>query len=83
MIDAIFYVLDFLVQLLPTFNMMKYIDEIPYDLKTILGYVNYFVPVAEMVSIIDAWFGCILLYFTYLNVEDIVKAAIKKYLNWG
>ena len=69
MIDALFYILDKLIDILPTLNLLLYIDEMPIDLKNVLPYVNYFIPVADIVYIMKRWLTCIKLYYTYLNVR--------------
>lgn len=42
--------------------------DIPYEIKQILGYVNYFVPVAAMLSIAVGWLTAIGIYYLYQTI---------------
>lgn len=38
-----------------------------------LGYLNYFIPVGEMISIGQAWLGCIAIFYIYQGIMRFVK----------
>lgn len=40
-----------------------------------LGYFNYYVPMAELLKIMTAWLGCIVIYYTYQLVLRQIKAV--------
>lgn len=42
--------------------------DIPYEVKQILGYVNYFVPVAAMLAIGTGWLVAIGIYYLYQTI---------------
>ena len=54
------------VYLLPD-SPFKNVD-IPQEVIDILGYVNYFVPVAAMLSIGASWLGAIGVYYLYQTI---------------
>lgn len=42
--------------------------DIPYEVKQLLGYVNYFVPVAAMLAIGTGWLAAIGIYYLYQTI---------------
>lgn len=42
--------------------------EIPAEVRQIFGYVNYFVPIAAMLSIGTAWLTAIGIYYLYQTI---------------
>ncbi len=48
--------------------------EIPLEVKRILGYVNYFVPVRAMLGIAGGWLTAIGIYYAYQAILRRVKA---------
>lgn len=48
--------------------------EIPSEVKQILGYVNYFVPVRAMLAIAGSWLTAIGIYYLYQTILRRVKA---------
>lgn len=42
--------------------------DIPYEIKQILGYVNYFVPVGAMLAIATGWLTAIGIYYLYQTI---------------
>lgn len=42
--------------------------EIPAEVKEIIGYVNYFVPIAAMLAIGTAWITAIGVYYLYQTI---------------
>lgn len=42
--------------------------QIPYEVRQILGYVNYFVPIGAMLSIGTGWLSAIGIYYLYQTI---------------
>ncbi len=42
--------------------------EIPMEVRAILGYVNYFVPVGAMLAIGASWLAAIAIYYIYQTI---------------
>ncbi len=42
--------------------------DIPYEIRQILGYVNYFVPVGAMLAIATGWLAAIGIYYLYQTI---------------
>lgn len=59
--------LDFLPDS-PFQSFLKVLGEIPA-----LGYLNYFVPVSEMVVILESWLSAILIFYAYQLIMRWVK----------
>lgn len=38
-----------------------------------LGYLNYFIPVSDMIAISEAWLACIVVFYLYQAVLRFVK----------
>lgn len=48
--------------------------EIPAEVKKILGYVNYFVPIRAMLIIAGSWISAIGVYYLYQIILRRIKA---------
>lgn len=60
-----------IMQVLPRSPFMAFrnlASEIPY-----LSYINWFVPVSEMIAVIEAWLAAIALYYLYSVVARWIK----------
>lgn len=64
--DIVDDVVNAIILLLPTSPFSTY--ELPPEVKELLGYVNYFVPVKAMVVIAVSWVGCIATYYFYQTI---------------
>ena len=64
--DLIDDILAAVLILLPD-SPFKNVD-IPIEVKQILGYVNYFVPVAAMLAIGTGWLAAIGIYYLYQTI---------------
>lgn len=42
--------------------------QIPYEVRQLLGYVNYFVPVSAMLAIGAGWLSAIGIYYLYQTI---------------
>ena len=42
--------------------------QIPYEVRQILGYVNYFVPIGAMIAIGTGWLSAIGIYYLYQTI---------------
>ena len=60
--NAVNIILDFVSQALPD-SPFTLLDNSP--ISDILGYINYFVPVAFILDILLVWGTCIVIYFAY------------------
>ena len=47
----------------------------PPEIETFLGYLNYYVPFAEMVSIALAWITCVGIYYSYQLILRLISAV--------
>lgn len=65
-------VLSFVLALLPSSPFADI--EIPQEVKNILGYVNYFIPIRAMLAIAGAWLGAIGVYYLYQVILRKVNA---------
>lgn len=45
----------------------------PVQVQNILGYVNYFIPIAQMLSVMVLWLGCLAIYYAYSIVARWIK----------
>lgn len=47
---------------------------IPDYVHTIIGYVNYFVPIGQMITILTGWTACIIIYYVASLLLRWIKA---------
>lgn len=47
--------------------------EVPVEIKNLLGYVNYYIPMAQIVAIVSSWAGCVGIYYIYRAILRWVK----------
>lgn len=47
----------------------------PPEIETFLGYLNYYVPFAEMVTIAFAWVTCIAIFYSYQLILRLINAV--------
>lgn len=71
-VDFVEKVADAIIMLLPD-SPFKDVD-IPAEVKQLFGYVNYFVPIAAMLSIGAAWLSAIGIYYLYQTILRWSKA---------
>lgn len=64
--DIVDDVVNAIILLLPTSPFSTY--ELPSEVKELLGYVNYFVPIKAMLDIATAWVACIASYYIYQTI---------------
>ena len=68
-------VFEGILLLLPTspfVNIKSHLDPVFLD---ILGYVNYYIPIGTILTIVVAWLGCIAIYYLYQLVLRTIKAV--------
>lgn len=65
-VDFVEQIANAIIMLLPD-SPFKDI-EIPAEVRQIFGYVNYFVPIAAMLSIGTAWLTAIGIYYLYQTI---------------
>lgn len=61
--DVANQVFQFILVLLPTSPFSKLV--LPEPIQDMLGYVNYYVPISQMLIIAGSWIGCIAVYYVY------------------
>ena len=71
--DQIVYILSFIFDLLPD-SPFQLLDYTP--IADIIHYINYFVPLDFMLSVLTAWGTCIVLYYGYSIVLRWLKAIV-------
>lgn len=63
-IDLLGGVLSFVVDILPS-SPFSYIDSAPEQITNILQGINYFIPIYNFVSILQAWLVAVAVYYLY------------------
>ena len=68
-------IIDVIIQLLPTSPFKGVIKGMESEeVQQVLSYLNWFVPVKEIVGILAAWLTAISLYYIYVIVLRWIKA---------
>lgn len=66
---------DKIIGLLPKSPFTGVIDGMESDnVREILGYLNWFVPVHDIVIILSGWLSCIALYYLYVIILRWIRA---------
>lgn len=60
-----------LLEILPTSPFQAFISKLT-DVP-VLGYLNYFVPIGEMIAITEAWLTAIIIFYAYQLVLRWIK----------
>lgn len=70
--DKLSYIINVVLLLLPEspFVMMSKSEEI----QQYLGYVNWVIPVGEMVAVLQVWLPAVLIFYTYQVILRLGKA---------
>lgn len=69
-------VVNALVSILPDSPFSGFIDTMQSSIGSeLLGYVNYFLPISEFVSILSLWLSGVLLYYVVSVILRWVKAV--------
>jgi hypothetical protein len=63
-IDSLGSVLSFVVDILPG-SPFTYIDSAPEQITNMLEGINYFIPIYNFVSILQAWLVAVAVYYLY------------------
>jgi|LSQX01.2.fsa_nt_gb hypothetical protein len=74
-VDWIMNLLNLVVNLLPDspFIFLE-ADYIPEEISNILPYVNWFIPVGTIMTIVETWLVAVVIYYTYQAILRWVKA---------
>lgn len=74
-VDWILNLLNAVVMLLPDspFLFLES-DYIPDEISNILPYVNWFIPVGAIVTVVETWLVAVIVYYTYQAILRWVKA---------
>jgi hypothetical protein len=74
-IDGLVAAVNAILSILPDSPFAAPIEMISATVGSeILGYVNYFIPISEMVAILFTWLGAILIYYSVTIVMRWAKA---------
>lgn len=69
--DGFFSIIGILLSLLPTLNIASYASAFEGSIfSTVIGWVNWFIPVGEMLAVLTAWSVAILAYNAYLAMRN-------------
>ena len=68
---ALLILADTLLSFLPSSPFTKFLDSM--EELPVLGTLNYFVPVSEMIAIGEAWTVCVTVYYLYQAALRFVK----------
>lgn len=68
---ALIMIANSILSVLPDSPFSAFIDKISEIPE--LGYLNYFIPVSEMIAIGEAWLTCIALFYLYQAVLRFVR----------
>lgn len=71
---AIGWVKDIVVKAIDLLPDSPFNIPVPDYVHNIIGYVNYFVPVGQMVTILTAWTACIIIYYVSSLLLRWIKA---------
>lgn len=64
-VGGLFTIIALLIGLLPDFSVLDYIDVSNPILANGLGWLNWFVPVGDLVVVAGVWLACLLFYQAY------------------
>ena len=70
--NSVFEAILLLLPTSPFVNIKSKLDPIFLD---ILGYVNYYIPLNTIITIVIAWLSCITIYYMYQLVLRTIKAV--------
>lgn len=74
-LEGLVLVVNSLVSIFPDSPFKSAIDSVTTGLgSTLLGYVNYFIPVSEMLSILSVWVAAIVFYYAISTILRWVRA---------
>lgn len=76
-VSGIFTIIALFIGLLPDFSILDYIDVENEVLVNGLGWLNWFVPVSDLVAISSVWVAALLVYQAYLTFGDFFFKFIK------
>lgn len=74
---GIFTLINALLSLLPQFDVTQYISLESGLLSQSLGWLNWFVPVGNLIAITGAWLSCIVIYQAYLLFSGFLFKLLK------
>lgn len=73
-IGVLFDILDVLISLLPAAPFRSMLSELANSSGIdVLGYVNYFIPFKFCASCMNAWLACVLAYYIYKYLKQVIN----------
>lgn len=67
------FILSIVISLMPASPFERYIQlfsDIPY-----LQYLNWFIPIGEIVAVFEVWLACVVVYYGYMVVMRYVNGV--------
>ena len=68
---ALLMLANALLSFLPSSPFTKFFDSM--EALPVLGFLNYFIPVSEMIAIGEAWTACVTIFYLYQAALRFVK----------
>lgn len=70
--DVFNEIFQYILLLLPNSPFKDF--SLPPEIETFLGYLNYYIPFAEMVAICLAWIICVSIFYSYQLILRFINA---------
>lgn len=70
--DVFNEIFQFILLLLPDSPFKNF--SLPHEIETLLGYLNYYIPFAEMVAIGLVWITCVSIFYSYQLILRFINA---------
>lgn len=61
--------------LLPTVDVSSLPLAVPQEVSSVLGYLNWFIPIGDLITILTVWIGLVIAVNAVFFVMDIVKSV--------
>ena len=73
-VGVLFDILDVLISLLPAAPFRAMLSDLAESSgMNVLGYVNYFIPFKFCATCMNAWLACVLAYYVYKYLKDVIS----------
>lgn len=73
-VGVLFDILDVLISLLPAAPFRAMLSDLSDSSgMDVLGYVNYFIPFKFCATCMNAWLACVLAYYVYKYLKEVIS----------
>lgn len=73
-VGVLFDILDILISLLPAAPFRAMLSDLAESSgMDVLGYVNYFIPFKFCATCMNAWLACVLAYYVYKYLKEVIS----------